>query len=926
MSDPKPTKASATPSSIGLSAPRSELLAQRILRACGVGKMAIIGEVPPFLLASLRMTGVTVEEYAFDESQYPSAGDAEKWTVDDVLIISSSLGPENLDIPQLKLWSSRATRSVALVLLADAAKCDRRADWEAGFIAMGLRKHPMLEVVAPYETLDQPTDLMMLLFEPVSPAAAMKYPLEALKAERDLHTDMTREAGRRSDAHMTRYAQAAQFVRPGDRVLDAACGLGYGSYILANSTRAASLEGLDASRYAVEYATTNFAGGSKPIAFREGDAESLSFLSDASIDFAVSVETLEHLLQPEALLRELMRVLTPGGRAYLSVPNNWADETGKDPNPFHHHVYDWTLLRQQLLDCGFIPERAWTQDAGGGQRLHHAMRAMREFSPESGPQQDGEWLLVLVIKPLPHREQRVREDRKDLPNIIAFNRDYRNPWLVRGLVAKGLRATSASVLSEMADATMKDADKAGADFGAALCVACYRALEDPVAQDRLELAQQALAFGEKPAINPTVLRWQVSLFFVAGLLFQREGKTSSAYSAFERVTRFDVLLYSPLLGTKTVAASFRLGVLSLAASDSNEARKWWLNALAEARRLVKEGDWNEVVGTDPEAPETFGLPELAGVLLEAAKAANGLRALSDPGTRPGLLWQIVQQTPDSLATLQQIEREVLEDWLAQLQTGKQWVENHAAAQVETTQQLAVAKEWLDDQYQALSNEVSRLRETNSRLSEGHSWLNDQYLALTAETARQREINNALSEDRARLLEVNDSLEQSRHWLESQYHALIAEVSRLEPLAADASLLRELSDTKYREITELQIANRELEMSRQWLDGQYHSLTSEIARLSHVCAQQEDSREKLLIKYREVEGSLVHLQIRSAEISDEKQLLDDQCRTLSAANAELLCFQKQCEQEIQIATARIRHLETGVVRRAWARLKSALHLR
>jgi len=47
--------------------------------------------------------------------------------------------------------------------------------------------------------------------------------------------DMTREVGPRADAHTVRYSLAAQWVRAGDTVLDCACGLGYGSAILAST-------------------------------------------------------------------------------------------------------------------------------------------------------------------------------------------------------------------------------------------------------------------------------------------------------------------------------------------------------------------------------------------------------------------------------------------------------------------------------------------------------------------------------------------------------------------------------------------------------------------------------------------------------------------------------------------------------------------
>jgi SAM-dependent methyltransferase len=46
-------------------------------------------------------------------------------------------------------------------------------------------------------------------------------------------------------------------------------------------------------------------------------------LADASVDFAISFEVLEHVLDERRALEELHRVLKPGGRLAMSVPNRW---------------------------------------------------------------------------------------------------------------------------------------------------------------------------------------------------------------------------------------------------------------------------------------------------------------------------------------------------------------------------------------------------------------------------------------------------------------------------------------------------------------------------------------------------------------------------------------------------------------------------
>lgn len=131
--------------------------------------------------------------------------------------------------------------------------------------------------------------------------------------------------------HLHRYAFAAAFVS-GKRVLDLACGEGYGSALLA--ARAADVIGIDISQEAVEHARRTY--GSLPkLSFAQGDATALP-LSDSSVDVVVSFETIEHHAQHDEMMREFARVLRLDGILVLSSPNKavYSDEAGF-VNDFH---------------------------------------------------------------------------------------------------------------------------------------------------------------------------------------------------------------------------------------------------------------------------------------------------------------------------------------------------------------------------------------------------------------------------------------------------------------------------------------------------------------------------------------------------------------------------------------------------------------
>jgi SAM-dependent methyltransferase len=115
-------------------------------------------------------------------------------------------------------------------------------------------------------------------------------------------------------------------------VLDAACGEGYGSDLLAQ--KAQSVTGIDLSAEAVNHAQDRY-GARENLQFRVADCTNLPF-PDNTFDRVVSFETLEHLAEQNQLLSEFRRVLKPDGSLVLSTPDKaqYSDAQEFD-NEFH---------------------------------------------------------------------------------------------------------------------------------------------------------------------------------------------------------------------------------------------------------------------------------------------------------------------------------------------------------------------------------------------------------------------------------------------------------------------------------------------------------------------------------------------------------------------------------------------------------------
>lgn len=125
--------------------------------------------------------------------------------------------------------------------------------------------------------------------------------------------------------HIYRYRFATQFVK-GKRVLDIACGEGYGTYGLQKAG-AVSVVGVDIAQEAVDHARKKYG-----IDARLGDALAIP-LEDNSVDVVVTYETVEHVSSPQKFLKECRRVLVSGGQLIISTPNR--DIYSEFNNPFH---------------------------------------------------------------------------------------------------------------------------------------------------------------------------------------------------------------------------------------------------------------------------------------------------------------------------------------------------------------------------------------------------------------------------------------------------------------------------------------------------------------------------------------------------------------------------------------------------------------
>jgi len=135
--------------------------------------------------------------------------------------------------------------------------------------------------------------------------------------------------------HVERYELAAALLRPEDIVIDAACGVGYGSAMLARQCR--QVYSYDNAPEAIAYAVAHYTCDNIEFAVLDLDQAAL-----AACDILVSFETIEHLLHPTIFLDKAKSAA--GRLIILSTPIVPTQAV----NPFHLHDFDQGLVEELM--------------------------------------------------------------------------------------------------------------------------------------------------------------------------------------------------------------------------------------------------------------------------------------------------------------------------------------------------------------------------------------------------------------------------------------------------------------------------------------------------------------------------------------------------------------------------------------------------
>lgn len=165
-------------------------------------------------------------------------------------------------------------------------------------------------------------------------------------------------------------------------------------------------------------------------------------------------------------------------------------------------------------------------------------------------------------------------------NLLAFARDYANPWLIRGIVEFPFRNKSAFHLKQYSHQVLEQSDPESPDYAAALAVLGYQLLSS--GNDSDNIFAKILNFcSEVSRIDhpsPHQYRWFISLSTLLGLICNKNDDKLNALIYFSHAANSYVDNFSPSIGTKVLQSLYIQSVILIS-----------LNKISCAEIIIERG-------------------------------------------------------------------------------------------------------------------------------------------------------------------------------------------------------------------------------------------------------------------------------------------------------------------------------------------------
>ncbi|TCV98283.1 hypothetical protein [Biostraticola tofi] len=171
-------------------------------------------------------------------------------------------------------------------------------------------------------------------------------------------------------------------------------------------------------------------------------------------------------------------------------------------------------------------------------------------------------------------------------NLLAFERDYINPWIVKAMVEFPFRNKISSTLEKYAKYILSNYDALSPDYGAALAIIGYQRIGNSIQENESDILNIIMRYCSGivslPNASPHQIRWLISLYVLSAELYKSRGQFDLAMALYLKAIDVKYETFSSTIGTKILQSYYNLAVMFY-------SRKEYLKSEESAVKGILEG-------------------------------------------------------------------------------------------------------------------------------------------------------------------------------------------------------------------------------------------------------------------------------------------------------------------------------------------------
>jgi len=166
-------------------------------------------------------------------------------------------------------------------------------------------------------------------------------------------------------------------------------------------------------------------------------------------------------------------------------------------------------------------------------------------------------------------------------NLLMFERDYINPWIVKSMVEFPTRNKNKFALKRYAEEIIKKYNKISPDYAAALAILGYQGLASKNSHEEIvdEIKSYITNVGKIRRKSPHQIRWLISLSVLCAELLKLQNKKSDALRLYKTALTFKFDKFSATIGTKILQAYYNIVIMLYTSGDKNASNDFLIKGL-----------------------------------------------------------------------------------------------------------------------------------------------------------------------------------------------------------------------------------------------------------------------------------------------------------------------------------------------------------